>query len=85
MVGYKALNTRIETDGYNGLEVIDMLTDVMYNAVDEDDVKDGIKKKSSSNGQQNQKETALPTIAYNSEYDNDEVASSRSSKKNYAS
>lgn len=78
--------SRIETDGYNGLEVIDMLTDVMYNAVDEDDeIKFEIKKKSSSNGPQNQKETALPTIAYNSEYDNDEVASSRGTKKNYAS
>ncbi len=78
--------SRIESDGYNGLDVIDMLTDVMYNAVDDDDETGYIiNGKSCSKELQEAKEKVLPSIEYKSEYDNDEVASSRNTKKDYAS
>lgn len=72
--------SKIESDGYNGLEVVDMLTDVMSNAAN-NDTEDYDNIKISSTGLQKAKCEVLPSIAYNSEYDNDEVVSSRSSSK----
>ena len=78
--------SKIESDGYNGLDVIDMLTDVMFNVADGDDeIEYGIRVKSSSKGLEKTKDNVLPSIEYNSAYDNDDVASSRNSKKDYAS
>ena len=78
--------SKIQSDGYNGMDVIDMLTDVMFNVADEDDeIEYENRVKSSSKGLEKTKEDVLPSIEYNSEYDNDDVAFSRNSKKDYAS
>ncbi len=78
--------SKIESDGYSGLDVIDMLSDVMFNVAEEDDEKEYENRvKSSSKCLEKTKENVLPSIEYNSEYDNDCVVSSRISQKDYAS
>lgn len=69
--------SRIEDEGYNGLEVADMLTDIMWDLVNEtDDNQQPRKVTSSSKGRA--KDKSLPDIKYNAAYDNDEVHSHRS-------
>ncbi|MBR5657282.1 MAG: hypothetical protein IKW98_11495 [Prevotella sp.] len=68
---------QIEDQGYDGLEVADMLTDIMWDLVNEtDDDQQPRKITSSSFG--STKDNPLPEIKYNSAYDNDEVHSHRS-------
>ena len=68
---------RIENEGYDGLEVADMLSDIMMDLVEETD--DALRVRvASSSRKLKQKDNALPTIKYNAAYDNDDVHSSRS-------
>ena len=68
---------RIENEGYDGLEVADMLSDIMMDLVEETD--DALRVRvASSSRKLKQKDNALPTIKYNAAYDNDNVHSSRS-------
>jgi len=67
---------RIEDEGYDGLEVADMLSDIMMDLVDETD--EALKVRvASSLRKAKQKYNTLPDIKYNAAYDNDEVHSSR--------
>lgn len=69
--------SRIEDEGYDGLEVADMLTDVMWDLVNETDDNQQPRKVTTSS-KEHTKDNSLPTIKYNAEYDNDEVHSHRS-------
>lgn len=69
--------SRIEDQGYDGLEVADMLTDIMWDLVNEtDDNQQPRKIIASSKDRTTDK--SLPEIKYNAAYDNDEVHSHRS-------
>lgn len=68
--------SQIEDQGYDGLEVADMLTDIMWNLVNEteDDI---YARKTTSSSVGRTKDKTLPIIKYNAAYDNDEVFSHR--------
>lgn len=66
--------SQIENDGYEGLEVIDMLSDIMWELVNESD--DTAKPRiGSSSNVTKIKDNILPRIKYNPAYDNDDVHS----------
>ena len=68
--------SQIEDEGYEGIEVAGMLSEIMWDLVnDESDEIKPIKVSSSVKGHQSQK--TLPQIAYNAALDNNEVNSSR--------
>ena len=69
--------SRIEDEGYDGLEVADMLTDIMWNLVNETDNNQQPRKVTASS-KERAKDKSLPDIKYNAAYDNDEVHSHRS-------
>ena len=69
--------SQIEDQGYDGLEVADMLTDIMWDLVNETD-DDKQPRKITSSCIRRAKDKSLPEIKYNSAYDNDEVHSHRS-------
>lgn len=69
--------SQIEDQGYDGLEVADMLTDIMWDLVNETD-DDKQPRKITSSSIRRAKDKSLPEIKYNSAYDNDEVHSHRS-------
>lgn len=68
--------SRIENEGYNGMEVADMLSDVMWDLVNDAGENVSPKIKVSS---ENKKEfdASLPDIKYNPDFDNDDAKSSR--------
>ena len=68
--------SRIENEGYDGMEVADMLSDVMWDLVNDTGDKVSPKIKVSSEDKK-QSDLSLPEIKYNSEYDNDDAKSSR--------
>ena len=68
---------QIEDQGYDGLEVADMLTDIMWDLVNETEV-DMQPRKVTSSSIGRTKNNSLPEIKYNADYDNDEVHSHRS-------
>ncbi len=68
--------SRIENEGYDGMEVADMLSDVMWDLVNDTEEKASPKIKVSSE-EKKQFDLSLPNIKYNPEYDNDEAKSSR--------
>ena len=68
--------SRIENEGYDGMEVADMLSDVMWDLVNDADEKVSSNIKVSSEDKR-QSDLSLPEIKYNSEYDNDDAKSSR--------
>lgn len=64
----------IENNGYNGMEVVDILSDVMWNLVNSvDNISPNIKLSSVN---KNKLDSSLPNLKYNPEYDNDDVKSS---------
>ena len=63
--------SRIENEGYEGLEVADMLSDIMWDLVCDNDENKRITISSSS--KIHEKSDALPEIKYNKDYDNDEM------------
>ena len=68
---------QIEDQGYDGLEVADMLTDIMWDLVNETD--DNLQpRKVTSSSMDRSKSRTLPDIKYNADYDNDEVHSHKS-------
>lgn len=67
---------RIEDEGYDGLDVADILSDIMSNLVNETDEVLKVRIASSSR-KTKQKENALPEIKYNAAYDNDDAHSCR--------
>lgn len=67
---------RIENEGYDGLEVADMLSDIMMELVNETDETLKVRVASSSR-KAKLKDSSLPDIKYNAAYDNDEAHSSR--------
>lgn len=69
--------SRIEDEGYDGLEVADMLTDIMWDLVNETDNNQQPRKVTASS-KERAKDKSLPDIKYNAAYDNDEVHSHRS-------
>lgn len=68
--------SRIEDEGYDGLEVADMLTDIMWDLVNETDDNQLPRKVTSSNHERT-KDKFLPDIKYNAAYDNDDVHNHR--------
>jgi len=71
--------SNIETDGYNGLEVVDMLSSVMHGLLD-DICSIQHLPKSGENAHARNTET-LPNIEYKAEYDNDDEPTSYLYKK----
>ena len=69
--------SRIEDEGYDGLEVADMLTDIMWDLVNETDDNQQPRKVTASSKERT-KDKSLPDIKYNAAYDNDEVHNHRS-------
>jgi hypothetical protein len=68
--------SRIENEGYDGMEVADMLSDVMWDLVNDTGDKVSPKIKVPSDDKK-QSDLSLPEIKYNSEYDNDDAKSCR--------
>lgn len=68
--------SRIENEGYEGMEIADILSDIMWDLIAEQDESINPIVKAPSGGYRN-KDNTLPEIKYNEEYDNDEVKSSR--------
>lgn len=68
---------QIEDQGYDGLEVADMLTDIMWDLVKETD-DDQRPRKVTSSSMDRKQDKQLPNIKYNAAYDNDEVHSHKS-------
>ena len=68
--------SRIENQGYDGMEVADMLMDVMWDLVNEEKEKVNLKIKASSEDKRIL-DRSLPQIKYNPDYDNDDAKSSR--------
>lgn len=69
--------SQIEDEGYKGMEVADMLTDIMWDLANEsDDTR--IQVKSASSNQERIQKDSLPNISYNKAYDNDFVHTHRS-------
>lgn len=68
--------SRIENDGYDGMEVAEMLSDVMWDLVNDGGEKVFPKIKISSENKI-QSDNSLPDIKYNPGYDNDDAKSSR--------
>ena len=68
---------QIEDQGYDGLEVADMLTDIMWDLVNETDG-DMRPRKVTSSSMDRTTDKNLPKIKYNAAYDNDEVHSHKS-------
>lgn len=66
-----SLISQIESDGYNGLEVAEILSDLMLGMVDQDNIQQIIVQPSSSSSKDN--EDSLPNFHYNPEYDNDSI------------
>ena len=69
--------SRIEDEGYEGLEVADMLTDIMWDLVNETDDNQQPRKVTASSKERT-RDNSLPDIQYNPAYDNDEIHSNRS-------
>ena len=76
--------SQIENEGYDGLEITDMLTDVMWDLVNNDD-DDTSKLPSSRGGNKKENDNSLPDISYNPDYDNDDIHSNHSIKGDKAS
>ena len=68
--------SRIENDGYDGMEVAEMLSDVMLDLVIDTEEKVYPEIKASSEKKTNS-EKFLPELKYNPEYDNDDAKSKR--------
>lgn len=68
--------SRIENEGYEGMEVADMLSDVMWDLVNYTGEKVSPKNKVSPEDKR-QSDIYLPDIKYNLKYDNDDVNSRR--------
>ena len=62
--------SHIENEGYEGIEIADMLSDIMWNLVNEQDRGKVLYFKTSSKDENNKNNT-LPEIKYKIEYDND--------------
>ena len=65
---------RIENEGYEGMEVASILSDIMTDLFNEQNNRIATKIKASSGGQRNN-ESCLPDIEYHEEYDNGEAQS----------
>lgn len=78
------LISRIENEGYDGNEIVSLLTEVMSESMNEEGYKNHSLKRSSSD-KKSEDESALPDLKYNPEYDNDEVATTKSIRINSAS
>lgn len=68
----------IESKGYNGLEIVDMLTDVMLLFLE--DMNDKNSRISPSSSKFKKKDETLPQIKYNPDYDNDHEYSNYSTR-----
>lgn len=68
--------SRIEAGGYDGMEVVNMLSDVMWDLVNDVEEKTCFNIKVSS-GEKRQADISLPELKYNPEYDNDDVKCNR--------
>ena len=68
--------SRIENKGYDGLEIADILSDIMIDHIDEKDF--NIVLKSSGNNAEKHKNISLPEIKYQEKYDNNEIKISSS-------
>lgn len=66
--------SRIEDEGYEGMEVADMLSDIMWDLINNSEEKNVPKLKSSSSDSI-KADTSLPELKYNPEYDNDDAKS----------
>ncbi len=64
--------SQIDNEGYDGLEVADMLTEIMWNLVNETDENETVRISASTNGS-DKKDPYLPQIKYNADFDNDDV------------
>lgn len=76
--------SQIENEDYDGLEITDMLADIMRDLIDEED-DDSPKLPSSRGGKKKETDNSLPDISYNPDYDNDEIHSSHELKGDKAS
>lgn len=75
--------SQIETDGYNGLEIAEILTDLLVGMVDQDDIERKFLQPSSSSSKE--KDESLPQSHYNPKFDNDNVPKRSSSLKDRSS
>ena len=75
--------SQIETDGYNGLEIAEILTDLLVGMADQDDIAKKYVQPSSSSTKV--KDESLPQAHYNPEFDNDNVPTKSSSLKDRSS
>ena len=67
---------RIENEGYEGLEVVDMLSDIMMDLIDETD--EALEQRIvTASGRKRQDAKTLPDIKYNPAYDNNDVSTYR--------
>lgn len=66
-----SLISQIESDGYNGLEIAEILSDLMLGMVAQDNIQQKIAQPSSSSPKVN--DESLPEFHYNPEYDNDSI------------
>lgn len=69
--------SQIEDEGYEGMEVADMLTDIMWDLVNESEDAINQEKRVYSCAERSPKES-LPDIKYNEAYDNDDIHRHRS-------
>ena len=76
--------SQIENEGYDGLGITDILSDVMWDLVD-DEEEDKPKLPPSRGENKKATDNSLPDISYNPDYDNDEIHSNRSLKGDKAS
>lgn len=84
---YRNINSiisQIETDGYNGLEIAEILTDLLVGMTDQDDIEKKYVQPSSSSSTK-VKDESLPQAHYNPEFDNDNVPKRSSSLKDRSS
>lgn len=75
--------SRIEDEGYEGLEIADMLSDIMWNIVNESEDNDSRPKGTSTDSPKI--EAFLPELRYNPEYDNDEAKSHKTLQLDHTS
>lgn len=75
--------SQIETDGYNGLEIAKILTDLLVGMADQGDIEKKYVQPSSSSTKV--KNESLPQAHYNPEFDNDNVPTKSSSLKDRSS
>lgn len=64
--------SQIENDGYNGLEISEILTDLMVGMVDQDSISQEVVHSSSNSTKE--KDESLPVFQYNADYDNNQTS-----------